>query len=410
MARFVFWPSKTPVPNHVLRLSAREAKKFDDKVAVAECGTDLDISLVNHAGSPATGTATLDDKLRKGDLCPVRMENVAHGDRIRVLQKGTGKSYSTDLNIIVEHAPAKGGSLSATATPDTIVDNETTPADVTFFFEIELNVGLTAKQQVAVPMTAVYVPDRKKLTAPYNILWWFHGHKKHGGIDIQEYLHDSDFTLREFIQASSKRNFLLVAPTLGDKSDFGLLNDSASAANYLEEVLNGVHKQIGGTGARPNVGQIVLAGHSGAYRVMERILGIAALSKLIKEVWCFDCMYAGGDVMLNWATSAGHTLDRLWAFSTGSFTTMKDVLTDPKRPAGPDNPTVKKPVRGGTGDQTDVFLEAANARGLTNIEAYDKGNGKDTGGFKAKYGVAPGHNESVGFYFTKLVNSSKVLT
>ena len=418
MARFIHWPSRKQVANHVLKLSAKAAKKFDDQIAVAECGTDLEVVLVKHDGSPASGTASLHEKRRKKDQCPVLLSGVNNGDRVRVLHKTTRNPWSTDLTILVEHAPATGGSLSAKATPDLVVPAETKPADVTLYLDIELNVEIKKGQGVATPMTAVYVPDRKKLTAPYNIIWWFHGHKKSSGLTIQEYLQDKDFNLREFILASTKRNFLLVAPTLGDTSGFGMLDSESSANAYLEQVLNGVHQHVfGSSGKRPDLGKIVLAGHSGGYRAMSTLAGFASIESKIREVWCFDSTYGGGKGWLQWATKPAAELDRLWAFSTGSWTKTKMLPKDPKKKAGPDNPLVETKVREGTGDNTDVFLNAANDQGLTNIEAYDKGRtvDKKTGdkaeanNFKAKYGEASGHNESVGFYFTKLVNTSNVL-
>src|SRR5262245_35950686 len=124
MARFVYWPSKKQVSNHVLRLVARTAKKYNDQVAVAECGPDLDVVLVKHDGTAAAGTATLDQKHRRKDVCPVLISNANHGDRVRVLHKVTKAAWSTDLTILVEHPPAKGGSLDPKVTPDTIVPEE----------------------------------------------------------------------------------------------------------------------------------------------------------------------------------------------------------------------------------------------------------------------------------------------
>ena len=409
MAHFIHWPSRKRVANHVLKLTAKLAKRFDDQVAVADCGPELEVVLVKQDGTPAGGTARLHDRKRKKDQCPVLLSGVSNGDRVRVLHKVTKSPSSADLTILVARAPAKGGALSASDTPDLIVPEETSPADVTYYLDIELNVELGKADKTAFPMTAVYVPDRKKLTAPYNILLYLHGHKKSRGLTIQEYLQDRDFSLREFILASTKRNFLLVAPTLGDTSNYGLLGDGNSAVAYLEQVLNGVHAQLGGNGKRPDVGKIVLAGHSGAYRAMGKLVGVPSLESKIKEVWCFDSTYGGGKTWLDWATKPSHKLDRLWAFSTGSSWGTKKVPKDPKKPVSADNPLVETRVRQGTGDNTNIFLDAAKEQQLANIEAYDKGTKDESNGFKAKYGVAPGHNESVGYYFTKLINTSNVL-
>ena len=43
-----------------------------------------------------------------------------------------------------------------------------------------------------------------------------------------------------------------------------------------------------------------------------------------------DCTYGIGPAFMSWAAEPGHTLDRLWAFSTGSWWVPK--LKDPTKP------------------------------------------------------------------------------
>jgi hypothetical protein len=261
-------------------------------------------------------------------------------------------------------------------------------------------------------MTAVYVPDRKQLGNSLDLILYFHGWKGTSGLTIQDYLKDPDFALRDFILKQNKRKFILVAPTLGDKAGFGLLGNSAMAKAYLEQVLNGVHKHLlGGTGTRPTIGRIVLAAHSGGGAAMRTLAGFANLDSLIHEVWCFDCTYGGGQSWAGWATKAGHTLDRLWVFSTGSWDKEVEEREDPKKPEGPDNPVVTKTKRTGTGDDARVIPNAAKKKKLANVEVLIKPvppNSNKTATFT--YGVAAGHNESVGFYFSQLIKSSKMLS
>jgi len=297
-----------------------------------------------------------------------------------------------------------GAKLNPKDTPTLAAPTETSPSDCTFYFNIDLQTG-----QGGSAMTAVYVPSRVKLRSPFDVILYFHGHKKTGGITIQEYLKDSDFNLREFILASSKRDVLLIAPTLGDRSAYGLLKSGDVTSAYLEQILNGVHKHLlGGQGTRPTIGQIVLAAHSGGGAPMRAVAEKSAgtdVGKLIKEIWCLDSTYGNGQFWLNWATSAGRTIQRLFVFSTGSWDA--DVLKDPTKKKSEDNPVVGT-KRVGTGDDARVILNGA--KGKSNIEVLIKPvppQSNQTPNFS--YGIAAGHNQAVGFYFTKLVNSSAII-
>ena len=49
-----------------------------------------------------------------------------------------------------------------------------------------------------------------------------------------------------------------------------------------------------------SVGNIILSGHSGGYRVMSGILDRGGLSGKVKEVWLFDALYAETEKFLAW--------------------------------------------------------------------------------------------------------------
>jgi hypothetical protein len=138
--------------------------------------------------------------------------------------------------------------------------------DKTAYLEIDLNVDAMGGQDVH-KMTAVFAPDPSKLSGEVDILLWFHGDKHYwsqhpkvdkyfNGKSIHYYLNEPVLALtklREFILKSSKRQFVLVAPTLNDNTGNGpkhtaggLLWQQADAEAYLQQVLNGVKKHLGG--------------------------------------------------------------------------------------------------------------------------------------------------------------------
>jgi hypothetical protein len=167
-------------------------------------------------------------------------------------------------------------SLNSSDTPDLIDQDPPTSTSPghTLYLKIDLKVEPMGGKPVP-PLTAVFAPDPKKLKAgDVDVLLWFHGDKhvwsknRKGdlylwGKSVQDYLTVDECKLREFILQSSKRQFLLVVPTLGDHAGRGpnhtaggLLWEQAEAEAFLRQVLNGVKKHMGVNVTGP--GNIVL--------------------------------------------------------------------------------------------------------------------------------------------------------
>lgn len=301
-------------------------------------------------------------------------------------------------------------SLNASDTPDLIDQDPPTATSPghTLFLKIDLKVDPMGGKPVE-PMTAVFAPDPKKLTGDVDVLLWFHGDKdvwsknRKGhlylwGKSVQDYLKVDECKLREFILQSSKRQFLLVVPTLNDHTGKGpkhtaggLLWQQGEAEAFLQQVLNGVKKHMGINVTGP--GNIVLTAHSGGGHIMGRMAQhFTGPFNKVNEVWCFDCTYWGGDPFITWAKK-GRSNPRLWAYSTG----------------GKGN--------GSTGDSANDILTFSQTKtaATTNIEVLIDdypavGKTSNTKFFVAAYhGSANGHYESIEKYLTRLFDTSKDL-
>jgi len=316
--------------------------------------------------------------------------------------------------------PKATPSLAPSADPDVITgaggggSPAATPG-MTLNLKIDLAVPVDKGQAAVSPMTVVYAPAPKQLGAQVDVLLWFHGHKGQlnksvnlKGFSAGDYLNVPEFKLRDFILKTSKRNFLLVFPTLGDTSKAGLLNQQNQAEAFLQQVLNGVRANMNPKVA--DIGKIVLAAHSGGGAIMSTMAGFGGTFDKVREIWCVDCTYGSGPAFKAWAANPAHTLDRLWVFSTGSWWVPK--LKDPTKPKGPTNPVVNEhDHRTGTGDDAKLILDFAKASKSKSIEVLIKPMpplSNKTDNFT--YGVASGHNESVGFYFPQLVSTSRTLS
>lgn len=175
---------------------------------------------------------------------------------------------------------------------------ETLPPDQTLYPKISHGGETPAKA-----MTGCYVPSSYRIGSDLNVILYLQGHHTSRGfppdLTIDEYWRKSRYpfwALREGLLASG-RNAVLVTPTLGPKSGSGWLTSTTGLERYLDAVLATLRSHHPAFSAsRPNLGQIVLACHSGGGRVMLDIAsGSGAYNNRIKECWGFDCLYNKGD-------------------------------------------------------------------------------------------------------------------
>jgi len=299
-----------------------------------------------------------------------------------------------------KNEPPKPQPLEPNVVP-VLLDSETTPKDITLYLQIDLSMpGATAE-------TVVYAPDRSLIKPPYNIILYFHGNKKTSGLTLKEYLKDPDTALRDFILKATNRGFLLVMPDLGDWSSVGALDKKSTI--FLQQVVNGVHKHLlGKDDQAPSydaaINKIALAAHSGGYKPLNAVGKVQALNDKIRDVWCLDCTYGGGQQWVNWAASAGHTTDRVFVYSTGALWDKRPK--NRKLPAGPDNPLI--PVDVGTDINAGILLTAAKADpARKNIVVWIKDSGRHTDNWK--WDKAQSHYQTIGMYFPLLIDSSFAL-
>ncbi|SIO57612.1 hypothetical protein SAMN05444166_5444 [Singulisphaera sp. GP187] len=170
------------------------------------------------------------------------------------------------------------------------------PAEATYYFPIEV---MPNSQDNA---TGVFFPAGFKFPDKINVILYFHGHKKDEFKTINEYwsgkLHD--LYLREYINATGKQA-VLIAPTMGAapgsslNPGMGIFANSGGADDFLAEVTKWICKhvpQYADKKRRPEIGNIVLAGHSGAGGILSQ--QVRTMRSPVCEVWGFDTMYGQG--------------------------------------------------------------------------------------------------------------------
>jgi hypothetical protein len=151
---------------------------------------------------------------------------------------------------------------------------------------------------------AIFIPKGFIGGESTNIVVYFHGWRNNIDSTFAQFRIAEQFT-------ESKINALLIHPE-GAKnapdSFGGKLDEANGFKRFMDDILNFLvkNKKI----KTKNIGSIVLAGHSGAYRVMSFILLRGGLTNSIKEVYLFDALYGQTEKFAYWLDhSKGRLLD-----------------------------------------------------------------------------------------------------
>jgi hypothetical protein len=187
------------------------------------------------------------------------------------------------------------------ASPPRLLKQESTPPGVTLYAEIDLKI--VDKAGIRAPsVTGIFVPDGYQPGATVDVVLYLHGFKaeaiKREAID--QYWNSQRFpygALREGVNASA-RNVVLVAPTLGSRSEAGSLLKQGGLDAFIGQVLAalGAYGHQSRAATAPRLGNLIFACHSGGGWPMRQIAGGSdrALAR-VRECWGFDCTYNGGD-------------------------------------------------------------------------------------------------------------------
>ncbi len=167
----------------------------------------------------------------------------------------------------------------------------------------------------------LYVPTGFSPNKGISLVYWFHGWGNSIDSAIQQY------RLLEQFDASG-RNAVFVFPE-GPKnapdSYGGKLEQPAVFQQLTREVIgqlavNGIIKKK----STFNIADyhITLAGHSGAYRVISRIINKSP----VNEVILFDAMYGGNDQYLEWLSDPAHRFINIYTKDGGTYDNSRFIM------------------------------------------------------------------------------------
>ena len=140
------------------------------------------------------------------------------------------------------------------------------------------------------------VPPGLKMSGTVDLIFWFHGWRNNIDSALYRYRLASQFL------ASNRNAVLVLSETAKNSPDSygGRLEQPGTFHGLVDDVLNELKKEKL-VPAKCATGDILIAGHSGAYRVMARILKNGGVR--INGVALFDALYAETDLFDSWIQS-----------------------------------------------------------------------------------------------------------
>jgi Putative peptidoglycan-binding domain-containing protein len=228
---------------------------------------------------------------------------------VRTFQKQYGLTVDGIVGQQTERALTAAGAgqqlrpanVGTTAAPSRSTD---LAIGTTLYTSIDLAI-VNQGRRIAEPITGIFLPRGYRPQPRVDMILYLHGFKTRPDLTIEEYWDRQQFphfALREDLN-NSRRNVVLVAPTLGPRSQTGRLLQAGNLDNFVAQVLTALGSSSPFNMAKitPQLGSLILACHSGGgYPMRQLALGAGTSAAAIHECWGFDCTYNRGDDTL-WA-------------------------------------------------------------------------------------------------------------
>jgi len=164
----------------------------------------------------------------------------------------------------------------------------------------------SAKEHYADSTVVIFIPNHFRATGQIDFVVHFHGWNNTVAGTLGQY------KLIEQLCDSGKNAILIVpeGPHNAPDSFGGKLEDTNGFKAFMDEAMEKLRANGVLTNSNPEIGNIILSGHSGGYHVMAAIVDHGGLSEKNKEVWLFDALYGGTENFVEWQKSEnGRLLD-----------------------------------------------------------------------------------------------------
>ncbi len=165
----------------------------------------------------------------------------------------------------------------------------------------------------------LYIPENFSPSVPVQLVFWFHGWNN--SIDSA----CTQFQLLEQFAASG-RNAIFVFPE-GPKNAPDSYGGKLEKPENFKGLLNNITAQLTVKGILPKgfratEYRISLAGHSGAYRVISKIINETP----VHEIILFDAMYGGNEAYIKWLSEPNHRFINIYTKEGGTYDNSLFIL------------------------------------------------------------------------------------
>jgi hypothetical protein len=169
---------------------------------------------------------------------------------------------------------------------------------------------------------AIFVPKGFRAGDVTNLVFYFHGWRNNVDDTFAK------FRVAEQLAASGVNAVLVLAegPKNAPDSFGGKLEETGVFSSLVSDVLGALKAR--GVIANTKPGSIVLAGHSGAYRVMAFILTRGGLTANIREVYLFDALYGQSEKFAHWIDRFPGKLIDIYTAEGGTRDQSRDLMDD----------------------------------------------------------------------------------
>jgi hypothetical protein len=169
---------------------------------------------------------------------------------------------------------------------------------------------------------AIFVPKGFRKGDATNLVFYFHGWRNNVDDTLKQ------FKVAEQLAASGVNAVLVLAegPKNSPDSFGGKLEETGVFKGLVDDVLSTLKAR--GVVETTEPGSIVLAGHSGAYRVMAFILTRGGLTANVKEVYLFDALYGQMEKFAHWVERFPGKLIDIHTADGGTRDPSRDLMDD----------------------------------------------------------------------------------
>jgi hypothetical protein len=168
----------------------------------------------------------------------------------------------------------------------------------------------------------IFIPKNYQLSNKVDLVFYFHGW--YNNIDSSLI----QFNLLEQFSSANKNAIFVFpeGPKNSPDSYGGKLEEKEGFKNLVDDVLNFLldnHIIV-----KKRIGNIVLSGHSGAYRVISYILMRGGYTETIKEVYLFDALYGQTEKFVHWIENYNGRLINIYTDDGGTKNETISLLDD----------------------------------------------------------------------------------